>query len=51
MGRINYKVSFEEMAERGKKILENQKPVTLEEAKKQVEDIKKASKVKEEKKK
>ena len=39
------------MSELGKEILKKQKPVTLEEAKKQVQDIKNASKVKEEKKK
>lgn len=39
------------MSEKGKKILENEPKVTLEEAKKQVEDIKNSSKVKEEDKK
>ena len=39
------------MAEKGKKILENQKPVTLEEAKEQVKKLKENSKVKNEEKK
>ena len=46
---MNYKISFEEMSERGKKVLENQPKVTLEEAKKQVQDIKNASKSKDKK--
>jgi hypothetical protein len=48
---MNYKISFKEMSERGKKILENQKPVTLEEAKEQVKWLKENSKIKEEEKK
>ncbi len=39
------------MAELGKKVLENQKPFTLEEAKEQVKRLKENSKVKEEEKK
>lgn len=48
---MNYKITFEEMSKKGKKILENQKPVTLEKAKEQVKWLRENSKVKEEEKK
>ncbi|HEY5408712.1 MAG TPA: hypothetical protein VIJ92_16575 [Ginsengibacter sp.] len=37
---MNYKISFQEMSEMGQKILSKQSPITLKQAKEQVERLK-----------
>ena len=43
-GHMETKITFVELAERQKKILANQKPITFEEAKEQVNRLRNASK-------
>ncbi len=40
---MNYKISFQELAEAQKVVLSRQRPVSLEQARKQVEKLKKSS--------
>ncbi len=40
---MNYKISFQELAEAQKAVLSKQQPVSLEQARKQVETLKKSS--------
>ena len=46
---MNYKISFEEMAKLGEEQLSKQKPVTLEEARKQAQWLKRQSTTKKKK--
>lgn len=40
---MNYKISFQELAEAQKVVLSKQRPITLDQARRQVEKLKKAS--------